>query len=108
MRDTWGSNALAGSPSSSAPADPESESKIRNGIGMSEQELGALHHAIESLERRLETALTPQPPSVVSADKIGNAPTPVNGHIVNRLQDLNRGIASAAERVRELLRRVEV
>lgn len=88
-----------------APAD-DSASRIRDSIGSTEQLLSVLQETIERMERRLDTVLTPQPPS--TSGQVNKNPTPIGSHVVGRLEILNEGFAHAIQRLIDLTRRVEV
>jgi hypothetical protein len=91
------------------PADPsvESPSVIRDGVCYTEQTLSELHTAIDTLEKRLETALKPVPPQADSNRTPQPSGPPVS-HLAGRLVILNEGYQQAVFRLRELARRVEV
>jgi hypothetical protein len=80
---------------------------VRNGLSANEETLSEVHEAINRLESRLETALTPMPPQPAGTSTA--APTgPPCSQVAYRLAQLNDGYRHAANRLRELLQRVEV
>lgn len=82
----------AGTLNAPTPVD-ESASWIRDAVGMSEQQLSEIHECINLLERRLDTVLTPAPPSVQGGSG-GIAPkqSPPNvSHLRGRIVILNEG-----------------
>jgi hypothetical protein len=86
----------------------ESSSVIRDGVGYAEQTLSELHGTIDELTKRLETALSPIPPTP-AADTRGPQPSgPPVSHLAGRLVILNDGYQQAVGRLRELTRRIEV
>lgn len=90
-----------------APPPNESQSVIRDAITQSEQFLSDLHTAIELVEKRLDTALTPTaPPPGNQAD--GRVPKPVGSHVVGRLGILNEGMMHAIQRLHGLRSRIEI
>lgn len=84
-----------------------SPSRIRDGIGRTEDALSLVQGAITALESRLETVLSPQPPSPVGSAQV-KTPAPQNSHVMGRIDILNEGFENAAVRLRDLARRVEV
>lgn len=86
----------------------ESGSPIRDGIGLAEQSLSAIHEAISFLENRLDTVLSPVPPSPANVAAVGKLPPPVTSHVHGRLVILNDGFAEAVRRVHGLMGRIEV
>jgi hypothetical protein len=89
-----------------SPAPVDSASPIRDGVSQAEQLLSEIHDAIDALEKRLDTVLTPGPPTGASAAPPKNQP--VASHVQGRLSILNEGFSHAASRLRDVYRRVEV
>ena len=91
-----------------SPQTDESASRIRDGITRAEELLSQVHEAILLLEKRLDTVLSPVPPSV-AGNSAAKAQTgaPIS-HLLGRITILNEGFDHAAQRVRDLTRRVEV
>ncbi len=87
--------------------EAESASRIRDGIGQAEQASSMILEAIESLSRRLDTVLSPTPPSTLSANKPSATIAPYS-HLCERVNMLNETLSGAEQRLRELRRRVEV
>jgi len=88
----------------------ESQSVIRDFVSYTEQTLSELHEAINVIEKRLETALSPVPPAAADTarslpGKTGDRPV---SHLAGRLMILNDGSQQAVARLRELARRVEL
>ncbi len=92
----------------SQPVDT-APSYIRDAISGSEQYLSELHETINALEKRMDTILSPAPPTVQAT---GNGPrtSPVGGgsHVQGRLMIINEGFAQESARLRDIIRRVEV
>lgn len=84
----------------------ESASRIRDGISAAEQELSQVHSAIDRLEKRLDTILTPVPPSTLSGN--ANKASQPSSHVMGRIELLNEGFQHATSRLRALTLRVEV
>lgn len=87
--------------------EPDSASRIRDGIGKSEELLSELHETLNRFEKRFDTVLLPSPPST-STGLGGNTPTPVNSHVMGRIDILNEGYRHAIERIRDVMRRTEL
>lgn len=90
--------------------DAPSNTRIRDRVTSLEIQMSDLHGLISSLERRLDTVVTPVPPSVASvggvkADPIIGSP---NSHLFDRLETLSRGVTEAQGRLSSLLSRIEV
>ena len=103
---TAASGRYIGAQISNAPTPvDESASPIRDGITGAEEILSNVHEAINALERRLETVLTPAPPST-SPDT--NKARQSSSHLTGRVLILNDGFMHAVQRLRDLARRVEV
>lgn len=79
---------------------------IRDKVSQAEQLLSELHEAINSLESRFDTALSPMPPSTTNA--AASTPTPPMSHVLGRLQILNDGYEHAIHRLRTLAKRCEL
>jgi len=88
-------------------ATDESPSRIRDAIGMTEQLMEQLHGAIDRVEKRLDTVLTPTPPQPSTADSEKN-PTPVSSHLFGRVGNQNLALQHAIERLTRLAQRVEI
>ncbi len=84
----------------------ESASRIRDGICMTEQTLSELDEALNQLERRLDTVLTPVPPSTTGQAQAKNQQ--IGSHVKGRVDILNEGFSLAVQRIRHLMSRVEV
>lgn len=81
----------------------------RNQISGAEQWLSDLYTAVDRLEQRLDTILTPAPPQIDRASAAtGSVPTPLKSHVVGRLEQLNVGCGLIAERLHQLTTRVEL
>lgn len=89
-------------------ANEATSSPIRDGIGYAEQTLSELHQTISHLEKRLETVLSPVPPTVASQGNKAGPTGPPASHVHGRLVILNEGYAQAVRRLRDLAQRVEV
>lgn len=89
--------------------DPELESasRIRDGLGIAEERLSDLHAVIDSVERRLDTVLSPVAPAT-APPRNGAEVNTIGSHVTGRVQLLNEGFAHASARLRELTRRIEV
>lgn len=87
--------------------DPVESSPARNQISQAEQLLSDLHNAIDRLEQRLDTILTPIPPDV---NKNGPSPTPTmpKSHVVGRLELLNEGFMHVGSRIERLKTWIEL
>lgn len=85
----------------------ESGSQIRDGISLGEQLLSEVHEQINALENRLDTVLTPTPPTPAGATT-QPAPMPVVSHVRGRVTILNEGWKHAIDRLAALRARVEV
>jgi len=88
-----------------APSD-ESASKVRDQVSMTEQLLSELHEAISQLERRIEVALMPMPPTPAPTGP--NVNKQVGSHLLGRVQILTEGFQSAVARIHALRQRVEL
>lgn len=86
----------------------ESPSRLRDGVGGTEQLLSDVHEAINVLEKRLDTVLTPAPPTVNQLQQNAKQMTPMGSHLSGRVLILNEGFGHAVARLRELAQRVEV
>lgn len=86
--------------------EPETPSKIRDGITTAEQFQSEINEHISLLEKRLDTVLRPVPPSGQGANVA--TPQPVCSHVTGRLNLLNEGLHGIVTRLRELRDRVEV
>lgn len=87
---------------------PESESKIRNVVGMTEELLQTLHASISHLESRLDTILTPIPPSPAAAGAGAQKNEPMISHVLSRAVSVTQSLQDAISRVQSLRDRVEV
>lgn len=85
----------------------ESPSRIRDGVGNTEQVLSAIQESISMLERRLDAVLRPVPPSTAAVGA-ANSPQGACSHLTGRLEILNDGFLNVNHRLRELMARIEV
>ncbi len=99
--------AQHGSYAVTAPA-VESSSRIRDGVAHSEQMLSSVHEAISNLEKRLDTVLTPIPPSPVNTASTGKGLSQSGSHLHGRVQILNEGYEDALRRIQALIGRIEI
>lgn len=83
------------------------QSPIRDALGHAEQQLCELHDLITRFEQRLDTVVTPAPPAP-TASAPGKSPGPPPSHVFGRLMILNEGYLAATQRLRDLMRRIEV
>ncbi len=90
-----------------APPD-QSPSQIRDRMTEAEDRLSDLHAAISHLESRLDTILTPQPPSINGGVAQGKPPQAPASHLLDRAKTIYLGIAEASDRLRQLMSRVEL
>lgn len=94
----------------SRPTDPSqgvSSSPARDRISSAESWLSDSHQALDALEKRLDTILTPVPP-IPPGTAAQNTPTPIQSHVVGRLVILNDGYAHLVDRIQRLIARVEL
>lgn len=91
-----------------SPNPPESASQIRDGLTQTEQIATTLHECINRLESRLETVLTPIPPSNQAGVAAGATPGYVGSHVFGRISQVNDTISAACKRLAELAQRIEV
>lgn len=91
--------------SAPTPMD-ESASRIRDAVGMAEETLAQLHATIDRLEKRLDTVLTPTPPTVSGAE--AKQPQPVNSHLLSRIGSANTVIMQAIDRLNRIAQRIEI
>lgn len=90
----------------SAPPPLESPSVIRDSVTTIETLVDELGAVIEAVERRLDTVLTPTPPTV---DKAGAAtPSPATSHLEGRLNDVQDRLTYWITYIRRVIERVEV
>jgi hypothetical protein len=87
--------------------DSESDSQVRNALGYSEELAAQLHSEIASLEHRLETGLTPLPPSPAGTAQ-QTKDTLSRSHLLERVSGVNVALNTAIARLRELRMRVEL
>jgi hypothetical protein len=111
----WNTTASQGYPSPQVAnmnnyakqAEPLTSSQARDRISSAEQWLSDLNNIVDGLEKRLDTILTPVPPSGV-----GNAasptPTQPKSHVVGRLDILCEGYSHLASRIQHLSNRIEL
>lgn len=106
---TYPGHAAAGTlvdpPSTSSPARDRISAAARDRISAAESWLSDSHAALDMLENRLDTILTPTPPG---NDVNPAAPTPLQSHVVGRLQILNDGYAYLVRRMHTLAERIEL
>lgn len=89
------------------PTSSPENSQIRDGVCQSESLLSEIHEALSALEKRLDTVLTPVPPSTASAN--GNVKQgPPSSHLHGRIGILNEGFLHAVQRIHALHGRIEV
>lgn len=86
---------------------PESESKIRNVVGMTEELLQTMHASISHLESRLDTVLTPIPPQPATSVDAKNIRQPLS-HLCERTASVNLSMSEAITRLQSLRDRIEV
>lgn len=84
----------------------ESDGKIRNAISQAEQILSEIHNAINDLESRLDTVLTPSSPSNAGTGAAGAQA--ICSHVKGRMDIVNEGSIYAIHRLRTLMGRVEI
>lgn len=89
-----------------APADP-TVSPIRDQISATESWLSDLSAAIDNIEKRLDTVLTPAPPSGgIGANTA--AQSAMASHLHGRLKILNEGFSYLLQRIASLQSRIEL
>lgn len=88
------------------PADP-TVSPIRDQISDTESRLSDLGIAIDNIEKRLDTVLTPSPPSGGTGANQG-APAMMASHLHGRLKILNEGFSHLIQRIASLQSRIEL
>lgn len=90
------------------PVEP-TNSRIRDGISQTEQLVSELHASIASLESRLDTVLTPAPPTTPAPNAAQNGKMASgSSHVDGRLEILNEAMMQAISRLTILRQRVEV
>ncbi len=102
----YAGHGLQARTSAPVPESPESPSRIRDQVGNSEQALSAIQESISTLERRLDTVLSPVPPQ--GNTNVPATSAPPCSHLTGRLEILNDGFANANRRLRDLAGRIEV
>lgn len=97
------------SPRNYAPPteSPTSSSQARDRISSAESWLSDSHQALDALEKRLDTILTPVPPVGPGAAN-SPVPTPLQSHVVGRLVILNEGYEHLVRRIQRLTERIEL
>lgn len=86
---------------------PSTSSPARDRISAAESWLSDSHVALDMLEKRLDTILTPTAPQGTSGVN-QNTPTPLQSHVVGRLQILNDGYAHLVQRMHTLADRIDL
>lgn len=86
----------------------ESGSPVRDRLSASESWLSDLNMAIDNLEKRLDTILTPAMPSPPNAADPRAAVQRSQSHLQGRLEILNEGFAHMVGRLNHLHSRVEL
>lgn len=85
----------------------EPASIIREVLNSGDHTLGELHEAITYLEKRLDTILTPMPPTNAGSGTCAPNGPPASA-LTGRLALLNEGHRQAVQRLRDLMARIEV
>lgn len=88
--------------------EPIQSSPARDQICASENWLSDMHSALDWLEQRLDTILTPVPPDVNKQNCATSTPSGPKSHVVARLDLLNEGYGHLVNRIERLTRRVEL
>lgn len=86
----------------------ESSSPIRDRICSAEQWLSDLHMAVDNLEKRLDTVLSPVPPQVPATTNQTAPVGPPKSHVQGRLEILNEGFNHLCMRLNHLHSRIEL
>lgn len=81
---------------------------VRDRIGNTESWLSDLHGALDRLEKRLDTILTPVPPQGGTAGPDGPRVSQPRSHVQGRLEILNEGFAHLSARLNQLHSRIEL
>lgn len=84
-----------------------SSSPVRDRISQAEQIMSESHAALDALEQRLDTILTPVPPSPANAASAQPASQP-KSHVAGRLELLNEGYSHLIYRLNALRGRIEL
>ena|ERR1019366_557673 len=82
-------------------------SPVRDAISGNESWLSDLHNAVDRLEQRLDTILTPVPPQTANGVNPATQGPPVS-HVQGRLRILNEGYNGLMERLSRLHDRIEL
>ncbi len=101
-------NQIANMNNYAKQAEPTPSSQARDRISSAEQWLSDLNNLVDGLEKRLDTILTPVPPSTIGGT--GGSPTPqqLKSHVVGRLDILCEGYSHLASRIQHLSNRIEL
>lgn len=99
--------ATLGRPISTDPTT-ESASGIRDAICHAEEITAQLHGVISHLESRLDTALTPIPPTPATAAAQNAQTMPPISTVRHRIAQVNQGLVEAVQRLNALRDRVEI
>lgn len=106
-QNSWGPLTATSQGSNYKSPEPASTSPARDRIASAEQWLSDLHSIVDGLEKRLDTILTPVPPSGVG-NSVGPTPTQPKSHVVGRLDILCDGFSHLASRIQQLGTRIEL
>lgn len=88
--------------------EPMSSSPARDRLSTAESWLSESHQALDGLEKRLDTILTPVPPAATTGAMGTQTSAPSHSHVVGRLVILNEGYEHLVLRMRRLIERVEL
>lgn len=87
----------------------ESASQIRDAIGEVERLASCLHETMSHLESRLDTILTPVPPTPATLNKQASEFSPACSSVLGRIYIANRMLlGDAVQRIADLRQRVEI
>lgn len=96
-----------GYPVGSATVPTDISSPVRDRIGGCESWLSDLHGAVDQLEKRLDTILTPAPPQPSSTGGVAKNGQ-LQSHVQGRLELLQEGFSHLCSRIQQLQSRVEL
>lgn len=88
--------------------DAPVSSPVRDAISGGEEFISTLNAAVDRLERRLDTILTPTPPQTSGSGGSGASPTPLMSPVQARLRMANDAWAVLANRLNTLHDRIEL